>query len=180
MLNLSQAFLEKVTPLPTLASKAKERAPSLITWPRRQKFKGISQILFLLLCLDPKCRNKDQCYYLGTMKRLNQSRVHLGTNNDLKNQCSEDFDRLVTFQLILQVISVWGVCSSQELPPVFCAEINCSFNCSWPNICRNYYRTWTEYINQSGSLNLWIFNGNTPLEACRNQKEVVHGHRFFL
>lgn len=34
-------------------------------------------------------------------KRLNRSRVHPGMNNDLKNQCREDFDRLVTFQLIV-------------------------------------------------------------------------------
>lgn len=112
---VSQAFSEEVTPPPALASKLKERAPSLTTCPRGWNFKNLPQILFLLLYLDPRYRKKDQYYHLGTMKRLNQSRVHPGMNNDLKNQRCEDFDRLVTFQLILQVISVWRVCSSQEL-----------------------------------------------------------------
>lgn len=30
-----------------------------------------------------------------------------------------------------------------------------------PSIYRNYHPTWTEYISQSSSQNLWIFNGNT-------------------
>lgn len=97
--HLSQAFLE-MTLLLALASKPKERTP-LISWPRRWNFKTLSQVLFLLLCLDSRCRKKDQYYYLGTMKRLNWSKVHPGMNNDLKNQCCEDFDRLVTFHFIL-------------------------------------------------------------------------------
>lgn len=46
-------------------------------------------------------RKKDQYYYLGAMRRLNWSGIHPHMSNDLKNQCSEDFDRLVTFQLML-------------------------------------------------------------------------------
>lgn len=101
VLHLSQAFSEAVTALPALAREAKERAPSLISCPRRWNFKSLSQILFLLLRLDPQYRKQDQYYYLGTMKRLHQSRVHPGMNDDLKNQRWEDFDRLVTFQLML-------------------------------------------------------------------------------
>ncbi|KAJ7406169.1 hypothetical protein WISP_135227 [Willisornis vidua] len=44
---------------------------------------------------DPRYRNKELYYYLATMKRLNQSPIHPGMNNGLKNQCCEDFDRKV-------------------------------------------------------------------------------------
>lgn len=69
--------------------------------PQNMKLQETLSNLILVILPGSTVQEGRPVLLLGTMKRLNWSRVHPGMNNDLKNQCCEDFDRLVTFQLIL-------------------------------------------------------------------------------